>query len=87
MTTTTLRMPEDLKARVAAAAKRHGTTPYAFILQAIAKKTEPVNLRRSRPIVCPKLVQATCAWPVYAQKLMGCPFIPEYDPWLMAISE
>jgi predicted transcriptional regulator len=45
MPTTTIRMPEDLKARVAAAAKRSGTTSHGFILQAITEKTEQANLR------------------------------------------
>ena len=39
MSTTTIRLPEDLKARVAAAAKRTGTTAHGFILEAIAEKT------------------------------------------------
>lgn len=38
MSTTTIRLPEDLKARVAAAAKRVGTTAHGFILEAIAEK-------------------------------------------------
>ncbi len=45
MPTTTIRMPEDLKARVAAAAKRSGTTSHGFILQAITEKAEQENLR------------------------------------------
>ena len=40
MSTTTIRLPEDLKARVAAAAERAGTTSHNFILQAIAEKAE-----------------------------------------------
>jgi len=40
MSTTTLRMPDELRQRVAAAAKRAGTTPHAFILDAIADKAE-----------------------------------------------
>ncbi|MFU8821808.1 MAG: DUF6290 family protein [Gammaproteobacteria bacterium] len=40
MSTTTIRLPEDLKARVAAAAKQSGTTAHAFILEAIAEKAE-----------------------------------------------
>ncbi len=39
MSTTTIRLPEELKARLAAVAKRAGTTPHNFILQAIAEKT------------------------------------------------
>jgi predicted transcriptional regulator len=39
MTTTTIRLPEELKAQVTAAAARSGTTAHAFILEAIAEKT------------------------------------------------
>lgn len=39
MSTTTIRLPEDLKARVSEAAKRAGTTPHGFIVEAIAEKT------------------------------------------------
>ena len=45
MSTTTIRLPEELKARVAAAAKRAGTTTHSFILEAIAKKTAQDELR------------------------------------------
>jgi len=45
MTTTTIRLPEDLKTRVAAAAKRSGTTAHGFILEAIAEKTQQAELR------------------------------------------
>ncbi len=38
--TTTIRLPQDLKSRVAAAAERAGTTPHGFILEAIAEKTD-----------------------------------------------
>ncbi|OIQ97525.1 hypothetical protein GALL_204090 [mine drainage metagenome] len=39
MSTTTIRLPNDLKSRVAEAAKRAGTTAHGFILEAIAEKT------------------------------------------------
>lgn len=39
MSTTTIRLPEDLKARVAQAAAAEGTTAHNFILEAIAEKT------------------------------------------------
>jgi predicted transcriptional regulator len=45
MPTTTIRLTEDLKARVAAAAKRSGTTAHAFILDAIADKTAQEDAR------------------------------------------
>lgn len=38
MPTTTIRLSQDLKARVASAAKRKGTTAHGFILEAIAEK-------------------------------------------------
>ena len=38
MSTTTIRLPDDLKARVAITAKRKGTTTHSFILEAIAEK-------------------------------------------------
>ena len=38
MSTTTIRLPEELKARVAAAAKRAGKTAHGFIVEAIAEK-------------------------------------------------
>jgi predicted transcriptional regulator len=39
MPTTTIRLPEDLKTRVASAAKHAGITTHAFILEAIAERT------------------------------------------------
>lgn len=40
MSTTTIRLPEALKARIAASAKRAGTTSHGFILEAIAEKAD-----------------------------------------------
>jgi predicted transcriptional regulator len=45
MSTTTIRMPEDLKARIASAAERAGKTTHSFILEAIAEKAEREELR------------------------------------------
>ena len=42
--TTTIRIDDDLKARVAAAAERAGKTTHAFILDAIARTVEQVEL-------------------------------------------
>ncbi|WP_426105504.1 CopG family ribbon-helix-helix protein [Massilia sp. TSP1-1-2] len=39
-TTTTIRLSEDLKARIASAAERVGKSTHSFILEAIAEKTE-----------------------------------------------
>jgi len=45
MSTTTIRLPDDLKARIASAAQRAGVSPHNFILQAIAEKTEQEERR------------------------------------------
>lgn len=45
MSTTTIRLPEELKTRVAAAARRAGTTPHSFILEAIAEKADQAERR------------------------------------------
>jgi predicted transcriptional regulator len=45
MSTTTIRLPDGLKARIAAAAKHEGTTAHGFILEAIAEKTEQAERR------------------------------------------
>ena len=45
MSTTTIRLPENLKARVAAAAERAGTTSHSFILDAIAEKADQEERR------------------------------------------
>ena len=45
MSTTTIRLPPDLKKRVTRAAERSGTTAHGFILEAIAQKTEQEERR------------------------------------------
>lgn len=45
MPTTTIRLPDELKARIAAAAKRAGTTAHSFILEAITEKTDATERR------------------------------------------
>ena len=45
MSTTTIRLPDELKARVARAAADAGTTAHGFILEAIADKAELVEQR------------------------------------------
>lgn len=45
MSTTTIRLPDDLKARISVAAKQAGTTAHAFILEAIAEKAEQIERR------------------------------------------
>lgn len=45
MSTTTIRLPDELKARVARAAERAGTTPHNFIVEAIAAQTDAEERR------------------------------------------
>lgn len=45
MATTTIRLPDDLKARLKKAAERAGTNAHAFILDAVAEKTEQAERR------------------------------------------
>jgi predicted transcriptional regulator len=45
MSTTTIRLPQNLKERIARAAKRAGTTAHGFILEAIAEKAEQAERR------------------------------------------
>lgn len=44
MSTTTIRIEDELKARVAAAAERAGKTAHAYILDAIARTVEQAEL-------------------------------------------
>lgn len=45
MSTTTIRLPDELKEQVAEAAKAQGKTPHGYIIEAIAEKAE-MDLRR-----------------------------------------
>jgi predicted transcriptional regulator len=45
MSTTTIRLPQNLKERIARAAERSGTTAHSFILEAIAEKAEQEERR------------------------------------------
>ncbi len=45
MSTTTIRLPKDLKERVAAAAERAGKTSHSFILEAISEKADEEERR------------------------------------------
>ena len=47
MSTTTIRLPDDLKEKVARAAKRAGTTSHNFILEAIAEKADLAEQRNN----------------------------------------
>lgn len=69
MSTTTIRLPDELKARVAEAAKRAGTTSHNFILEAVAEKVGQEERRADFDEIAEKryanLVASgkTIAWP------------------------
>lgn len=44
---TTLKLPDELKSRIAAAAREAGKTPHAFMIDALTAQTEQAELRRS----------------------------------------
>ena len=46
MATTTLRIEDELKARVTAAAERAGKSPHAFMLEAIAQRNHMTKTLR-----------------------------------------
>ena len=45
MSTTTIRLPDELKVRIAKAAEAAGTTSHNFILEAVAEKAEQAERR------------------------------------------
>ena len=45
MTTTSLKLPEELKARAIAAARLRGVTPHAFMVEAIRQTAESTEKR------------------------------------------
>ena len=45
MNTTTIRLPQDLKERIARAAERAGTTAHGFMIEAIVEKAEQDECR------------------------------------------
>ena len=44
---TTLKLPEDLKARLSAQAQAEGKTPHAYMLEALREKVERADRRRA----------------------------------------
>lgn len=52
MSTTTIRLPEDLKARVVSAAEHAGITAHAFMLAAIAERAEQAEARAAFSLEC-----------------------------------
>ena len=55
MSTTTIRLPDDLKEKVARAAKRAGTTSHNFIFEANAEKASKYENYLQLPRITPSL--------------------------------
>jgi predicted DNA-binding protein len=47
LSTTTIRIPEELKSRITSAARRAGKTTHSFILEAIAEKADTYERRHA----------------------------------------
>ena len=77
MTTTTIRIEDALKARVAAAAERAGQTAHAFILEAIARTVEQAE----RDAAFQELAEARWAHLLTSGKSVGW---DEAKAWLEA---
>lgn len=45
--TTTLKLPEDLKARIASAAKASGKSPHAYMIEALEAQARMAEMRQS----------------------------------------
>ena len=61
MTTTTIRLPPDLKARVAAAAKKSGQSAHSFIVEAIAEKAEAAERHNEFHEIADRRLEAIAA--------------------------
>jgi predicted transcriptional regulator len=61
MTTTTIRMPPDLKARVVAAARKSGQSAHCFIVEAIAEKAEDAERQSELHELADKRFEAIAA--------------------------
>jgi hypothetical protein len=68
--TTTLKLPDDLKARIAVVAEQTGKTPHAFMVEALQRQTKLASNPPSRPsrrwprtawCTTPTRYSATCA--------------------------
>ena len=71
MSTTTIRIEADLKARLAAAAKRAGKTTHAFILEAIAQTMEQAELDEEFHRLASWQYAATANWATGASEDEG----------------
>jgi len=57
--TTTLRLPDDLKARITAAAQHAGQSPHAFMIEALRLQTGLAEMRRRFTESAPALHERT----------------------------
>ena len=71
---TTVKLPDDLKARIAAQAEAGGLTLHAYLLQAIREKADPADRRHAF------LAAGSAAWDEYQRTGIACAFedVKEY---------
>ena len=78
MSTTTIRLEDDLKARINAAAAQAGKTAHAFILEAIAQTVEQVETPRPTSPLAPRA--GAPASPLHASRTSKRQRLPPHDP-------
>lgn len=76
MSTTTIRLDDQLKARIAAVAEDAGTTPHAFVLDAIAQRVEQAEAEAELRRI------ALRRWRSYAKEGLSVPW-EEARVWLV----
>lgn len=76
MSTTTIRLDDQLKARIAAVAEAAGTTPHAFVLDAIAQRVEQAEAEAELRRI------ALRRWRAYAKDGLSVPW-EEARSWLV----
>jgi predicted transcriptional regulator len=76
VSTTTIRIDDDLKARIAAVAEEAGTTPHAFVVDAIAQRVEQAEAEADLRRIAER------RWRAYAKDGLSVPW-DEARTWLI----
>jgi predicted transcriptional regulator len=75
--TTTIRIEDELKARIAAVAEEAGTTPHAFLIEAISQRVEQAEAEAELRRIAER------RWRAYAKDGLSVPW-DEARTWLVA---
>jgi predicted transcriptional regulator len=76
VSTTTIRIDDDLKARIAAVAEEAGTTPHAFVVDAISQRVEQAEAEADLRRIAER------RWRAYAKDGLSVPW-DEARTWLI----